>query len=253
MKIRVFTDGACSKNGKQGAKASYACWFPENPELSVAKRVPEEESQTNQRAELLAIHEAVKILQTNFPCEELEVEIFTDSMYSRSCLTEWIIDWVPNNWKKKDGQLVKHRDIIEDCSNQLSKFKSYIISYVPAHTGGTDEKSKNNDIVDKMAVAVLEPNTVPKQVTSNTAKPIEGLPIEIMGPSVNQTILAKWCRNNMDKLDDNEVNNALITALTKTLKQHGYTLEKQRLHRTNVFRLIANNLIAEDVKEVKEE
>ena len=39
MKIRVFTDGACSSNGKVGAKASYAFWIPEHKELSKAEFV----------------------------------------------------------------------------------------------------------------------------------------------------------------------------------------------------------------------
>jgi ribonuclease HI len=30
MKIEVYTDGACSKNGKSGAKASWAFYFPDH-------------------------------------------------------------------------------------------------------------------------------------------------------------------------------------------------------------------------------
>lgn len=254
MKIRVFTDGACSNNGKVGAKASYACWFPEHKELSKSGRVPEDQSQTNQRGELMAIHEAIKIMDEKFPCDEIEVTIYTDSMYSKNCLTQWVLGWQSNNWKTGAGEPVKHRDIIEDSVNRLPRFKSYCISYVPAHTGKNDELSKHNEIVDRMAVAVLNPEVAEvKLVHTNQAKPIEGLPIDLMGPPVPARVLTEWCKDNFDKLDKDELEIALLSALTKTLKKTGFVLEKQRLHRSAVYRLIANNLIAEGAKIIKEE
>jgi hypothetical protein len=40
--IRIFTDGACKANGKKGAVASYAAFFPEYPEWSFAYKIPED-------------------------------------------------------------------------------------------------------------------------------------------------------------------------------------------------------------------
>lgn len=251
MRVRVFTDGACSNNGKAGAQASYACWFPEHKELSKAERVPEDQPQTNNRGELMAIQEAVKIIESKFSYEETEVQIYTDSMYSKQCLTEWIIGWQANNFK---NNTILNRDIIEDTVNRLSKFKLHIISHIRAHTGKDDEFSKHNEIVDRMAVAVLNPEAAnAKIVKTNQEKPIDGLPIDMMGPPVSSRILTDWCRENLDKLDKEEVNTALLSALSKTLKKNGLILEKQRLHRTSVYRLIANNLIAGGTKIVKEE
>lgn len=251
MKVRVFTDGACSNNGKAGAKAAYACWFPEHKEFSKADRVPEDHPQTNNRGELMAIQEAVKIMERNFPYDETEIQIYTDSMYSKQCLTEWIIGWQANNFK---NNTISNRDIIEDTVKRLSKFKLHIISHIRAHTGKDDEFSKNNEIVDRMAVAVLNPEVLTaKIIKTNREKPIEGLPIDMMGPPVSSRTLTDWCRDNLNKLDSDEVDIALMSALTKTLKKNGLILEKQRLHRTSVYRLIANNLIAENTKIVKEE
>jgi len=254
MKVRVFTDGACTNNGKVGAKASYACWFPDHKEFSKAGRVPDDQPQTNQRGELMGIHEAIKIIEEKFPCDEIEVTIYTDSMYSKNCLTQWVIGWQSNNWKTGAGEPVKHRDIIEDAVSRLPRFKSYCISYVPAHTGKDDDLSKNNEVVDRMAVAVLNPEVAEvKLVHTNQAKPIEGLPIDLMGPPVNGSVLIEWCKDNLDKLDKDDLDNALLSVLTKTLKKAGFTLEKQRLHRSAVYRLLANNLIAEGSKIIKEE
>lgn len=87
--MRVFTDGACSHNGKPGAKAGYAVWFPDHSDWSISKRVPSDQSQTNQRGELSAIHEAVKILTERGYLDE-DIVIYTDSDYSINCLTKWL-------------------------------------------------------------------------------------------------------------------------------------------------------------------
>lgn len=254
MKVRVFTDGACSKNGQEGAKASYAYYFPEHKELSKAERVPDTQPQTNQRGELLGISEAVKTVLEKFPADEIELQIYTDSMYCKNCLTQWVVGWVQNNWRTSQGNAVVHRDIIEETSKLLPKFKSYIITYVPAHTGKDDELSKGNEIVDKMAVSVLNPEVVNvKIIHTNQEKPIEGFPVELMGPPVSANVILNWCKNNLDKLDEDTLNNALIAVATKTLKKKGFELEKQRLHRTSQYRLVSSHLIAENTHIVKED
>lgn len=259
MKIRVFTDGACSKNGHQGAKASYAFWIPEHKELSKADFVPEEDPQTNNRGELLAIYQGVKCIYDNFPADEVELQVYTDSMYSKNCLTVWLPGFIERNWKTSGykgsaSSDVKNRDLIEESTKLLSKFKSYILTYVAAHTGGDDELSKHNETVDRMAVAVLNPEVATvKIVHMNTQTPIEGFPIQLMGSSISEEKLIHWCRNNIDKLDEDTLHTALLQVATKTLKKNGFNLEKQRLHRSNIYRLTANNLIAEGAKLIKEE
>ena len=74
----MFTDGACSNNGRPGAKAGYAVWFPDNPSLSTSARVPETDPQTNQRGELAAIHRAVVILDEGGYYDE-SIVVYTDS------------------------------------------------------------------------------------------------------------------------------------------------------------------------------
>jgi len=252
--IRVFTDGACEGNGKKGARASYACWFPENKELSVAKRVPEDEAQTNNRGELLAISEAAKIILSKFAPDEVDVKIYTDSMYSKDCLTKWIQGWIKNDWKTAAGGIVKNRDIIEETSRNLAKFKSYMIIHVAAHTGGTDEFSKHNEVVDKMAVHVLHPEEEVKVIQSNKESPIVGCPLQLMGPPVSERTIIEWCKLNLDKIDQTALSAALMTALSKTVKKNGFEVVKQKLHRNNQYRLVsANHLIAGNTTITKEE
>lgn len=243
--INVFTDGACSSNGQKKARGSWAVFFPEHEKISQAGLLVSTEPQTNQRGELRAILQAVDIIEKNFGFE-VDVHIFTDSMYSKDCLTTWLPAWLSNDWKTKQNKPVCHRDLIEYISTKLSKFNSFIISHVEAHTGGDDYKSINNNKVDQMAVRVLDPEAPIAKVVSNAEVPIEGLPIWMMGPPVSEANLATWCHSNIDKLDKGAVQTALLQALTKTLKKKGFELTKQKLHRSTSYRLVsANHLIVE--------
>lgn len=250
MNVRIFTDGACQGNGRTGAKASYACWFPDNKELSCSGRVPEPDQQTNQRGELMAIHRGVKALSEAMDPSIIDVKIYTDSTYSKNSLTIWLPSWINNGWKTSTGKDVCHRDLIEETSNILTRFKSYNICYVAAHTGKGDDLSRNNHIVDRMAVEVLEP--VKEKIDSNEKAPFEGCPISLMGPPVAEEKLIKWCRDNIDSLDHDILNTALLSALTKTLRKKGFELEKQKLYRSNIYRL-TSGLITDKPIITKEE
>jgi ribonuclease HI len=248
MRVAVYTDGACSKNGRAGACASWAFYFPEHKSLSNAERVVG--IQTNQRGELTAISEAVKAAEKSFDVLNTELKIYTDSMYSKNCLTTWLLAWTRNNWKTSQGKDVNHRDLIEDTAKRLSRFKSFNITHVKAHTGEEDEHSVNNSIVDKMATEVL--NGPEKIVTTNTQEAIPNLPLKLMGPPIYETEIIKWCLENLDELDKTSLNSALMSALTKTLNKKGFALEKQRLHRSNLYRLKTNTGLIKETTIIKE-
>jgi hypothetical protein len=78
--------------------------------------------------------------------------------------------------------------------------------------------------------------------------------MDIMGPAVSELTLLEWCHSNLNKLDKAALKTALMSALTKTAKKNGFNLEKQKLHRTTMYRLTSSNhLIAERTNIVKEE
>jgi ribonuclease HI len=256
MKIEVYTDGACSHNGKKDARAAWAFYFPENKSISNAARVPDDQLQTNQRGELMAIAEAAKAAELNFPVLETELKIYTDSMYSKNCLTTWLPSWVRNNWKTSQGGDVQHRDLIEETANRLSRFKSFNITYVKAHTGGGDEQSKCNHIVDRMAVKVLDPDADEpvREITSNKDDPFSDCPLKLMGPPVSEKELVDWCLSNLTKLDQSALHTAICSAFGKTVKSKGFDVVKQRLHRSTLYRLKTDTgLIKEGITVVKEE
>lgn len=238
--MRVFTDGACSANGRPGAKAGYAVWFPENRGLSLSDRVPDTEAQTNQRAELAAIHRAALLLEENGFHDE-DIVIYTDSDYSINCLTKWIPGWVSRGWKTSAGGDVLHRDLIEDTSKRLSKFKSYRFVHVRSHTGGEDDLSRQNDVVDRMARRTID-DTVPEAVQPAEDVLFEGCPLRLMGPPVAQADVLNWMRTNLDRLDSAIVNKHLLKAMTELCKARDVSLAKQTIQRTPMLRAERSNL-----------
>jgi ribonuclease HI len=249
--IRVFTDGACRSNGKANAEAGYAGYFPDNKEWSFATKMPESEMQTNQRAELKAIHDSVDIIfeKCGSPAETA-IQIYTDSMYSKNCLTTWLPGWMKNKWRTAEGSDVKHRDLIEHLSLRLTKFKEYTITYVKAHTGNTDELSVGNDIVDKMAVSVLIPKEV--KVINRVDGIFPDLALSLMGPPVEEAKIIEWCKTHLHLLDPQALKTGLFGAFQKTVSKNGYSTEVQRISKTRVVRL-TTGLIKEGITIVKEE
>lgn len=237
--MRVFTDGACSNNGRPNAKAGYAVWFPDHRCLSMSSRVPGGEAQTNQRAELSAIHRAVVILDDRGHHDE-DLVVYTDSEYSINCLTKWLPGWISRGWKTSAGGDVLHRDLIEDVTVRLAKFKSHRFVHVRAHTGNEDDLSKNNDIVDRMARGTIEEVAAAPPPAVDVL--FEGCPLQLMGAPVAQSQILTWVRGNLDKLPTDVVNKHLFKLFTEVCKERDVTLTKQTVQRTPMIRAERSHL-----------
>jgi ribonuclease HI len=232
--MRIYTDGACSHNGKSNAKAGYAVWFPDHRTLSMSERLPESEPQTNNRAELTSILKAVCIAEDNGFIDE-DLIIYSDSNYSIDCLTKYLPSWVANGWKTKDGNAVKNQDLIKDISHRLSRFKSHRFVHVRAHTGNKDDLSVNNDIVDRMAQKTID-DTIRVHISQPTDELFPGCSLRLLGPPVAQSEIVNWVKSNLDTLDQTIVQKHLFKAFTEICKERGVNLTKQTIAKTAMIR-----------------
>jgi len=154
-KIRVYTDGACSKNGSKHAKAGIGIFFAEGDPRNVSRRI--QGKQTNNTAELKAIIETYRILENSIN-QGVEVEICSDSKYAIRCCSSYGLKCSRNNWKNEKGETIPNRDLVEIAYN-LFKDKKIRFIKVEAHTGKKDIDSIGNDWADKLANQAIGVNT----------------------------------------------------------------------------------------------
>ena len=248
--MRVFTDGSCTSNGRKGAKAGYAAWFPDHPAWSSAHRVPDDQDQTNNRAELSAILLAVTTLQDRGEVD-CDLVVYSDSEYSINCLTSWLPGWMNKGWKTAAGKDVLHQDLIKDTTARLSKFKSHRFVHVKAHTGGLDELSKHNAVVDKMAQDIVN-GIVPKpEIPVVVDELFPGCPLRIMGGPTQQKDIVTWMRTSIDTLDKELIDKHLYKAFAEMCKARDVALVRQVISKTPVIRAERGHLQIDAVDKVE--
>jgi ribonuclease HI len=141
MKIKIYTDGACSGNPGKGG---WGALIQEND--NEKKLSGSELNTTNNRMELIAVIRALEHYD-----EAKEIEVFTDSKYVMQGITEWIKNWKTNHWKTSQKKDVKNKDLwlLLDSVSAKHDIKW---SWVKGHAG-----DYGNEIADKLATqAILE-------------------------------------------------------------------------------------------------
>lgn len=142
--INVYTDGSCINNGSDDAIGGYGIYFDKTNYKNISKKLKKKEgySITNNRAELKAILETLKIMVG----EEKEIIIHTDSMYCIQVLLG------ANTYKKiLEGKKVPNSDYIKKCHKYLKKKLNVKFHHILAHTNKQDFHSLGNDKADKLA------------------------------------------------------------------------------------------------------
>ena len=95
--IKIYTDGSCIENPGKGGWAAIILNDRKKTEIKGNKK-----NTTNNQMELLAPIQALKKIPKGS-----KVQIFTDSKYVKSGITEWIYNWKKNGWKTASRQEVK--------------------------------------------------------------------------------------------------------------------------------------------------
>lgn len=139
-KLIIYTDGACKGNpgiGGWGAILMYGDKVKE-----IYGYAPET---TNNRMELSAVIEALKVIKRNCP-----ITIFTDSQYVKRGITEWIDGWIKKNWKN-----VKNVDLWQELY-PLSKQYNIDWQWVRGHNG--DKYNERADELANLAITLAQQN-----------------------------------------------------------------------------------------------
>lgn len=151
VSIVAFTDGACSCNGKRGARASWAVVWPDHGDHDDAGVLTGQA--TNNRGELMAIIRALEIARDDIDPSGLQpLTIHSDSMLAVNTVTTWMRVWKRRGWKKADGDPPANLDLLKVLDELVEgRGGGVVIKFVRAHTGRQDWASLHNDRVDRLA------------------------------------------------------------------------------------------------------
>ena len=143
MDYYVYTDGACSNNGKPNAKAGWGIYFgKDDPRNSCGQVIGK---QSNNTGELMALIMAYEIIENDVKGGK-KITVFTDSKYCLLCLSSYGKKCEMNGWIKD----IPNKDLVRKLYDYYNG-KNIIVKHIPAHTGKQDEHSIGNAEADRLA------------------------------------------------------------------------------------------------------
>ena len=146
MKVRIFTDGACSENPGPGG---WACVFNTDEKCKTFSGY--EVTTTNNRMELRAVIESFEKALRMKDAGKTDFELYSDSAYVVNSINNgWIEKWQMGHWKTTKGEDVKNRDLWEEFAALRKKARASDVHIkiikIKGHAGNTF-----NELVDKLA------------------------------------------------------------------------------------------------------
>lgn len=141
-KLTIFTDGSCLVN-PDGPGGFAAVFLTEDGGRELFHVTGGEPCSTNNRMELRAAYEALKLLQYGVP---RHIVFHTDSKYlQRAFMNHWINNWKRNGWKTSQGTPVVNQDLWKGLLPLMEKH-TIQFEWVKGHVG-----TKYNELCDQLA------------------------------------------------------------------------------------------------------
>jgi ribonuclease HI len=139
-KVKIYTDGACSGNPGPGGWAGIIIYNGMEKEMSGG-----EPDATNNRMELIAAIKTLEALKE--PCI---VDLYTDSKYVKTGISEWIKSWKGKNWKGANNKDIKNIDLWKELDSVKDRHEIKW-HWVKGHSG-----NHYNEKVDLIAVKMRD-------------------------------------------------------------------------------------------------
>lgn len=140
----VYTDGACSNNGRKTACAGIGIYLGENDPRNVSKSI--EGKQTNNTAELSAIIEVFSLIKNDI-INGKQIAIVSDSEYAIKCATSYGKKCHEKNWNVD----IPNKELVKCIYETYKDFEKIKFLHIKAHTHNSDIHSIGNYNADKLA------------------------------------------------------------------------------------------------------
>jgi ribonuclease HI len=138
--VEIYTDGACSGNPGHGGYGAVLLYNGHQKELSGFQ-----ENTTNNQMELKGAIEGLKALKRSS-----EIILYTDSIYVKNGISEWIKNWKINGWRGADKKPIKNQELWQELDLLASKHH-ITWKWIKGHNG-----NKYNDLADKLATEAIK-------------------------------------------------------------------------------------------------
>ena len=137
--VTIHTDGACEGNPGPGGWAAVLEYAGQRKEISGGATAT-----TNNRMELMAAIAGLRALR-----EHCEVLLYTDSVYVKSGISQWVAGWKRSGWKTADKAPVKNKDLWMELDALAAKH-TVTWQWLKGHAGHTE-----NERCDELARAAI--------------------------------------------------------------------------------------------------
>lgn len=145
MTINIYTDGAHSSATNVGG---WAIIVTQNDQ-HIGQISDYEYDTTNNRMELKAILEALKLTRQGLSELSETISIHTDSAYISNCFAQgWYKLWRNNGWKTAKRTAVANQDLWEEILSWYEATPNVQICKVSGHSGNSF-----NELADQLAVS----------------------------------------------------------------------------------------------------
>jgi ribonuclease HI len=123
--VTIYTDGGADPNPGTGGWAAILI----DPATGKAREISGGEPRaTNNRMELTAAIRALEALKR--PCR---IHLFTDSLYLRKGIAEWLPGWIARGWRRKTGEL-QNEDLWRRLAELIARHEVHW-EWVRGHAG----------------------------------------------------------------------------------------------------------------------
>ncbi len=140
-KIIIYTDGGCRGNPGIGGWGVWLRYGDHDKKLQGAQQ-----DTTNNRMELTAAIKALEVIKSS----DIAIDLFTDSKYVITGISEWIKNWKAKDWKTANRKPVKNIDLWRRL-DVLNNQNNVVWHWVKGHSG-----DKGNDIADALANLAMD-------------------------------------------------------------------------------------------------
>lgn len=108
--VIVYSDGGCSGNPGPGGWGFVIVGSGDGRADEIV-RSGGERMTTNNRMELTAVIEALRLVSSDARFANMPVSVYTDSQYVQKGISQWIAGWKRNGWRTASKEPVKNQDL----------------------------------------------------------------------------------------------------------------------------------------------